>query len=231
MKKERIKNNIWYLWNDYKWLLMAGLVVAALAIHLLFAALLKKDAALCVMLVDAHTPVSESDMQRDALAALGLDPGKYSATFSNSLMFSDTDSGNYAMASLSRFLADIGSEKLDVCAMREDDFKKYDESGTWADLAALFGEAGMSVADEAGLLLADEAGLPVLDEEDLLVADGRVIGIYADALPGLEKYECYPQEDCRGVVGIVYNAPHPENAVRYLAYLGQTGDGSLFEGE
>ena len=72
MKKERIKNNIWYLWNDYKWLLMAGLVVAALAIHLLCAALLKKDAALCVMLVDAHTPVSESDMQRDALAALGL---------------------------------------------------------------------------------------------------------------------------------------------------------------
>ena len=223
MKKERIKNNIWYLWNDYKWLLMAGLVVAVLAMHLLFAALLKKDAALCVMLVDAHTPVSESDMQRDALAALGLDPGKYSATFSNSLMFSDTDSGNYAMASLSRFLADIGSEKLDVCAMREDDFKKYDESGTWADLAELFGEAGMS--------LADEAGLSVLDEEDLLVADGRVIAIYADALPRLQKYECYPQEDCRGVVGIVYNAPHPENAVRYLAYLGQTGDGSLFGSE
>lgn len=207
MKKERIKNNLWYLWSDYKWLLLAGLVVAALAVHLLVAALLKKDAALGVMLVDAHTPVAESDMEKDALAALELDPEKYSISISNSLMFSDTDSGNYAMASLSRFLTDIGSGKLDLCAMREDDFRKYDESGTWADLTELF----------AG------AGVPVPDEAELLVVDGRVIGVYTNALPVLEEYECYPQEDCRGVAGIVYNAPHPENAVRYLAFLGSNG--------
>ena len=203
MKEKNIKNNLYYLWNDYKWIIMAGLVVTALAVYLILTALLKKEDVLSVMLVDAHTPVSESAMEADCLNALGLEPGKHSASFQNSLMFSDTDSGNYAMSSLSRFLADIGSEKLDLCAMREDDFIKYDASGTWTNLQELF----------------PEGGLPVSGENVLPAADGRVIGIYADALPVLAGYECYPQEDCRGVIGIVYNAPHPENAARYLQYL------------
>ena len=205
INNRNIKNSLVYFWVDYKWLIMAGLVMAALAVYLLLTAVLKKDSALYVMLIDAHTPVSESSMESDALKALELDPGQYSTQVLNSLMFTDTDSGNYAMSSLSRFMADIGSGKLDVCAMREDDFIKYDESGTWADLKELFGEED----------------LPVQDENDLLIVDGRVIGIYTDALPALEGYECYPQEDCRGAVGIVYNAPDQDNAVRYLRYLSE----------
>ena len=200
-KRDDINNRLTYLLTDYKWFWLAGLVVAALVIHLLVAAFSQKETVLYAMLVDCHADASQNTLETDAIADLGFDPGTQRVQIESSLLFEDTQSGSYAMASLSRFLADIGSGKLDVCGMLEDDFVKYDNAGTWIDLRQVMGSE-----------------LPA-DEEKLLVRDGRVIGIYADALPVLRDYGCYDRAYGRGVLGIIHNAPHMENARAYLLFL------------
>ena len=118
-------------------------------------------------------------------------------------MFQGTDSGSYSMTSLSKFMADIGSELLDVCGMTKDDFVKYDGSQTWMDLRDC---------------LTDEQ-MTVLEDKLLTTDDGRAIGIMADDLPVLKADNCYTSTDTEAAVGIIYNTPHKEEAVKYLLYL------------
>lgn len=100
-------------------------------------------------------------------------------------------------------MADIGSELLDVCGMTKDDFVKYDGSQTWMDLRDC---------------LTDEQRT-VLEDKLLTTDDGRAIGIMADDLPVLKADNCYTSTDTEAAVGIIYNTPHKEEAVKYLLYL------------
>ena len=206
MKKKNFANKLYYLWLYYKWPLLAGLLAVFVAVYFLFAILTKKETVLSVMLIDCHTDVSADRMESDFLLEAGFDPAKTQAEFVISLLFADAESGSYTMTSLSRFLADIGSEKLDVCGMLEEDFIKYDNSQTWLDLSTFLD------ADMLSRL-----------EGSFLEKDGRLIGIYTDALPVLEAYDCYGIPEKRGVLGVIYNSPHKEAAEKYLQYV--AGDG------
>jgi len=212
---KKLRNNLTYLWSDYKWILLACLVVLGLVAHFALTALTQKETAVYAMLIDCHTDTPQKTFEADALRALELDPGLYRAQIETGLMFTDTESGSYAMTSLSRFLADIGSGKLDICAMPEEEFVKYDRSGTWTDLRKVFPEP----AREDSSRESRQEGEPSPDA--FLIRDGRVIGMYADRLPALAAYGCYENPESRGVVGILYNAPHSENAAAYLRWLGK----------
>lgn len=197
------KNDLSYFWEFYKWQILAAGVAAVLGIYLLCAALLKKECALSVMLLDCHADVSQEQMEQELLQALQLNKKEFTVSVQNELMISDTDVGTYAMTSLSRFLSDVGSEKLDVCGMLESDFLKYDASGTFLDLRECL----------------DEAQLQNLKGSLLVADDGRIVGIYADGLSGMKKDGCYDAADSRGVLGVVYNTKHKEMAGEYLMYL------------
>ena len=201
MNRKKLNNELAYLWIYYKWPLLAALVILTAVLYSLLSLHNGKETVLSVMLIDCHTDISPEQMERDYLQACGRDPGRQQAEFLTTLMFGDTESGSYPMPSLSRFLADIGSEKLDVCGMREEDFLKYDNSGTWLDLREL--------------LPKDLLSSP---ESTLTAADGRVIGLYTDVLPLLQEYGCYGYGSGRGVLGVIYNAPHREAAGEYLAF-------------
>lgn len=199
----KLKNDLKYLWIYYKWQILAALVVVILSSHFLITAFSQKECALSIMLLDCYTEVSDEKMEKELLQSLQLDQKKYVIEVQNSLMIDNTESGNYAMTSLSRFMSDVGSEKLDVCGMLQNSYLKYDYSRTFLDLRECFTEEQLSEIEEA--LLVTE--------------DGRVIGIYADALDKLQEDGCYDSEDERGVVGIVYNTKHLDMAVNYLLYL------------
>lgn len=203
MEKKRIKNNLEYFWMYYKWQILAALVILGLAVYFVFAAVTKKECVLSVILLDCHTEISGEQMEKDFLEAADLDGKMYSASIQNHLMFENTTSGNYAMTSLSRVLADIGSEKLDVCAMLETDFKKYEKSGTFMDLRQCLTEEELLSLEEA--LIYGE--------------NSNIIGIYADSLPEMEDYGCYEDKETRAGIGIVYNTPHKEKAAEYLRFL------------
>lgn len=202
-----MKKNIGYFWSFYKWQMLAALVVAVLCIYLLGAALTKRECVLSVMLLDCHGTAGQEQMERELLQALQLNEKQYTVSVQSDLMIADTQSGSYAMASLSRLLADIGSEKLDVCGMLEEDFFKYEASGTFLDLREYMGKEE----------------LDAFGDELVIMEDGRVAGIYIDALPQMRKNRCYDTEGSRGVIGIVYNTKHPEMAAAYLRWLASDG--------
>lgn len=198
------KKHSGYFWEFYRWQILAALIVTALAIYLFRAAWTKKECALSVMLLDSHGETSQEQMERELIQALQLNERQYTVSVQSDLMIADTQSGSYAMTSLSRLLADIGSEKLDVCGMLEEDFFKYEASGTFLDLREYM---------EVEELNAFGDGLVVM-------GDGRIVGIYADMLPQMQKNGCYDAENGRGVIGIVYNTKRPETAAAYLRWLG-----------
>lgn len=48
---------------------------------------------------------------------------------------------------------------------------------------------------------------------------GMIVGILADDLPVLQAEECYTNKETEAAIGIIYNAPHKDEAVKYLLYL------------
>ena len=202
-EKKSIKNNLEYFWMYYKLPFLAGVVVVVLVVYFLVASLTAKDTVLSVMLIDCHTEMSGEELAEEYAKAADIDQKKYQIQIQNNLMFQGTDSGNYSMTSLSKFMADIGSELLDVCGMLKDDFIKYDGSDTWMDLREC---------------LTDEQS-KVLEDYFLMTDDGRAIGIMADELPILKADNCYTSTDTEAAVGIIYNTPHKEEAEKYLLYL------------
>lgn len=202
-KKKSIKNSLEYFWMYYKLPFLAGLVVVVLAVYFLVASLTAKDTVLSVMLIDCHTEMSGEKIAEEYMEATGLDQKKYQVQIQNNLMFQGTDSGNYSMTSLSKFMADIGSELLDVCGMLKEDFIKYDGSQIWMDLRECLSEEQSEK----------------LKDRFLTADDGRVIGIMADKLPVLMADGCYTGTDTQAAVGIIYNTPHKEQAIKYLLYL------------
>ncbi len=199
----KIKNRLEYFWDFYKWPFLAALVLLILGASFLAAALSQKECVLSVMLLDCYAEVSQEEMKADILQGLQLDEKKHAVEMQNNLMLDNTEAGGYAMTSISRFLADIGSEKLDVCGMLEQTFLKYDNAATFLDLRTCFSEQELESFANALLI----------------TADGRVIGLYADQLPRMQTDGCYDSRDARGVIGIVYNTKHPEMAKQYLLYL------------
>lgn len=202
-RKKNIRNSLEYFWMYYKLPFAAVLIVVIMVVYFMVISVTAKESALSVMLIDCHTEMSGEDMAEEYMKAAGTDQKKYQVQIVNNLMFHGTDSGNYSMTSLSRFMADIGSEKLDVCGMLEADFVKYDKSDTWMDLRECLTDEQMKELD--GSLLTAE--------------DGRVIGITANELPVMQKEQCYSGSESRAAIGIIYNTPHKEEAVKYLLYL------------
>ena len=202
-EKKSIKNNLEYFWMYYKLPFVAGMIVAILLLYFLITTLTAKETALSVMLIDCHTEMSGEEMAEKYMDSAGLDKKKYQVQIQNNLMFQGTNSGNYSMTSLSKFMADIGSELLDVCGMLKEDFVKYDQSDTWTDLREYL----------------TEEQTEILKDHLLITDDGRVIGILADDLPVIQTDGCYTNEETDAAIGIIYNAPHKDEAVKYLLYL------------
>ena len=202
-KKKSIKNNLEYFWMYYKLPFIAGMIVVILALYFLITTLTAKETALSVMLIDCHTEMSGEEMAEKYMDSAGMDKKKYQVQIQNNLMFQGTDSGSYSMTSLSKFMADIGSELLDVCGMLKEDFIKYDGSQTWMDLRECLTDKQMEE----------------LKDRLLMTDDGRVIGILADDLPVLLAEECYTNKETEAAIGVIYNAPQKDEAVKYLLYL------------
>ncbi len=196
-------NRLAYVWDFYKWQILGAAVVVVLGLFFLISSLFQKECALSVMLIDCGTEVSQQAMERELLQALQLDKRQYTVEMQNSLMFDNTEAGGYAMTSISRFLADIGSQKLDVCGMQESSFLEYSKAGTFLDLRECF----------------TQEQLQTLSHAWVVAEDGSIIGLYADELPGMEKNGCYDSPDARGAVGIVYNTTRLDMAKAYLMYL------------
>lgn len=200
MKREKIKNEIYYIWTMYKIPSIGAIVLALVIGGFVLSAIKGKDNTLEVMFIDSFSTYSDSQMESEYVNTDLTDSKKWDILTIGSLMFSGTESDVYVMNSLSRFMSDIGSNKLDVCGMLIDDYEKYDKSGLFLDLSVCF------TSEE----------LDKFEGQFLKTSDGRLIGIYADAFPRLKKWNCYENKDNKGVVGIIYNSRHINEAKQYI---------------
>ncbi len=165
-----------------------------------YAKVTQKDCVFEAMLFDIHTDVAEEQLVSSFCSYADIDLKKYDASVSTSLLLSDAASGNYAMASLSKFQAAVGTEDLDACMMLEGDFQKYAKSGCFLDLREIFSEEEIE-------------GFP----KKYTDPKGRILGVYSNGLKKMGEIGGYEKK--AGIIGIVYNSKRKETAAKFLRFL------------
>lgn len=193
------KDRLYYFWMYYKipvFLIGAGLIVALSFIH---AGVTKKTPYLNAMFFDIHTDADESSLEQDFAKYADIDSREYDISVSTSLMLSDSSSASYSMGSLARLYTQVGNEELDVCGMKEKDFEKYEKAGIFLDLSTVFSKEEMEE-------------FPGLYEKD-----GKILGIYLNGCPKIEKIGGYSGSDA--VIGIIQSSGHIDEAKTFLKYL------------
>lgn len=197
-----MKDKLGYFWMYYKLPLIAAVIFCCVLCSFGWNIVSQKESVLNVMLVDSHSPV-EGQKMADAFAeASGIDKSRYEVNIQTTYLFEDASFRTYEMAGRSKFYADIGNKELDVCAMLEKDFAQYAQSGGFLSLSSVLSEEQIK-----------ELG------DGIYKQSGEVYGIYVDSLKGNVLSGCYEDAGSQGVIGIIYNTPHLEQAVRYLEYV------------
>lgn len=193
------KDRLGYFWMYYKipvFLIVVAVIVIVSFVH---TNLTQKTSCLDAALFDIHSSAEENALETDFEHYAGINTKKYAATISTSLMLSDSSSSSYSMGSLARLYTETGTGKLDVCAMRKKDFKKYEKAGIFLDLSKV---------------------LPKEELEKYSVRrdkSGAVTGLYLKDSSRIKKIGGYPKRD--GVVGILKQSKHIGAAKQFLRWL------------
>lgn len=193
------KDRLGYFWMYYKipvFLIAVAAIVIASFVH---TNLTQKTSCLDAVLFDVHSSAEENALEKDFEQYAGVNTKKYAATISTSLMLSDSSSSSYSMGSLAKLYTQVGTGKLDVCAMREKDFKKYEKTGIFLDLSKVLSK--------------EELGKYSVCRDQ----SGAVTGLYLKDSPLVNKIGGYPKED--GVIGILKQSDHMETAKQFLKWL------------
>lgn len=193
------KKKLEYFWMYYKIPFLTVLAIVIVAAYFIHAKLAEKPYSLQALMYDIHTDVPEEELAQSFAEYAGIDTRKYDVYISTSLLLSDAASGNYALTSLSRFMAMIGTEDLDACMMTAEDFERY-ATVAFLDLREMFSEEELA---GFGKVYTD--------------ADGAVRGVYGSCLKKIGEIEGYEGKD--GVVGIIYNSTRKDMAAEFIRYL------------
>lgn len=207
MEKDKrlcFRDRIEYFWMYYKLPLLAVIIMVFAVVQWVWASGVGKAVQLSVMLSDCYTDADGEFLAGEFAEYAGLDEKTETVLINTKSLFSNAPTGIYAMTSLSRFYADTGTEKLDVAGFLQEDFQRYAGAEVFANLEELFGR------DELALY-----------EDHLYYQDGKPVGIYADGLPGLQKYKIYDDPEKRAVIGVVYNSRNRNMAGKYIEYLSE----------
>lgn len=200
VKGKSFREKAEYFWTYYKTPVLAALALLLTAAFWLHSAASEKETALNVLLMDAMSGTDDETMGEELKKGIGVADGEKEVLIGSSYLLSGTDSGTYAMTSISKFYSEVGTGKLDVCGFWEKDFEKYAGSGSFLDLRNCFSQEELK---ELEAFLYYEKGAPV--------------GIYAHGLPKLTGYGCY--EGHPAIVGIVYNSERVGTAAKALRFL------------
>lgn len=200
MKQWTWRERLEYFWMYYKIPFLAAVFICAVALYFIHAKITEKDYAFNAILLDIHSDVNEEVLEEEFADYAGIDRTEEEVEISTSLLFSDAASGNYTMASLARLYTQIGTDELDVCMMKEEDFEKYIEADIFVDLRDVFTEEELDKFPEL-----------YIDEQ------GRVLGVYKEGLRKIEDMNGYSEQ--QGVAGILYNTKHEDTAKLFLEYL------------
>lgn len=196
------KDKLEYFWMYYKLPVLVTLGVCFFVGYFVHAKLTEKESAFEALLFDIHTNAQEEELSEEFAGYAGIDTDEYEVVISTSLLLSDANSGNYTMASLAKLYTQVGTESLDACMMLESDFENYAEADCFADLRDIFTEQELEQFDQ---VYTDE--------------DGQILGIYSSSLSKIQEIGGY--EDAEGILGIMYNSTHTDEAKAFVEFLSE----------
>ena len=200
MKQRLFLKKLEYYFMYYKLPVLIGLTLLSVSGYLIYAKCAEKSDSFQVILFDIHTDADDRRLADLFAEAVNLDQSEYDVEIETNLLLTDGTT-NYAMASKAKYYSMVGTQKLDVCMMLEEDFKNYEKADAFLDLREVFSEEEL-------------ACFPDLCYD----AEGHCIGIYGSSLPKIKEIHGY--ENQKSIMGILYNSRHKELSAQYLRYLG-----------
>ena len=197
-----MKDKFGYFWMCYKLPVIVAVIICFVLCSFGLSTATQKESVLNVMLIDSHPTTDGQEMAAAYAQTSGIDQSMYEVNIQTEYLFEGALSRTYEMAGRSKFYADIGNEELDVCAMLEKEFCLYAQSGGFLSLSSVLSDEQI-----------EDLGDGVYEQ------NGEIFGIYIDSLKGNALDGCYEDGSARGVIGVIYNTPRLEEAVRYLKYV------------
>lgn len=201
MKKDS-KKKIQYIWDYYKFPILAAIVVLGILITFLVRHFTAKESLLYLALVNVTAGTELTEALGDGfLDACGYDTGRNQVYYYKDLYLAGADEevdSQYAYISRLKIMSLVDAEQLDVVLMDQKALDSFTESGYLCDLEALLAE---KLPDRLGSLkdslTPGRQGL-LLDESPLIREAGFSGSVY---------------------LGILENSTHTDAAVRYVNYL------------
>lgn len=199
------KQKLEYFWMYYKVHTIIAIVAVIVVGSLLKTWIFQKDMVLLVSAFDTgNTEVTT--IEEDFMAYAGVDTAHEDVVIQHDgPLSSSTD--QYAIANNMKVVAQVNSGELDILITLPDKFEEYSKIDCYRDLRDIYTEEELAAFD----------GL-VTDE------NGRILGIRASQMPGMEKYGLYQhdEEELQGIIGIVLNSGRVENAKKFIKFLMET---------
>lgn len=240
-EREAIKNasfpeKLKYFWSYYKWHTICTILGVTLLVILVRDILIQKDDAFFCALLNAAVPDQEQTeiFHNDFVEYAGIDVKEFDVRFDSTLTFNQGVGTEFAMSASQRLLVYTAAGELDVIVGNSEIFPEEANQGMFFDLREILTEEQLAKY-EPYFYYVDQA---LIDEWDLISQEGSITAEYPlppDPTKPEEMEQPIPVAlfvtDCEKLtdvyyfpgdyvaVGVMVNAPNPENGVKFIDYL------------
>ncbi len=195
---------------------LAGMLIAFLAVYLIYTIVSPKDKNLLrVAFVDYYfmEEVTEQ-MAEDFIRERQITLGEHEVITFDGTNYQISGSGNYNSATV--FSTHVMAREIDMVIAPESSFQTYAFNGSIGSLTELLpSDLYGAVSDRFFLSKIRQENESLKDA----VGEDYVLGIYLDGTPFWEKYASSVKGEERPVIGIIINGPNKERAVEFLRYV------------
>lgn len=240
-EREALKNADFKTRWDYFWeynktrTIIIGMCVFFVLVYI-HSVLTQKEDAIFVYMLNS-LPASEESIakfEEDFAAYAGIDTKEYDMMFDTSITLSTSGLGQAVSDSVQRMTAYIASGKIDVIVGSSDLFVTEANQQIFADLRTILSEEQIA-AYEPYFYYVDQAHLDKVNTAEYLLDITQElpeapdptkpeemeqpipVGLFVTDLPKLSDVYYFTGD--YAAVGILSNAPHPENALAFVDFM------------
>lgn len=236
IKNADFKTKVKYFWDYYKWHSLIVVIAIVFVITLIYNIMTRKEDALfaamlnCTVLDDYQAFVFEEDYKK----YIDLDTKKYDIQIETTLDFNQSAVHEVNMSASQRLFVYISTGELDVILGGSDIFPQQANQGIFCDLREIlsaeqlekyepyFYYVDQTIVDEWYEISSTydlEAEYPDMPEptkpEEM---DNPIpVGLFVTDSTRFDNLYYFGEGYC--AIGVMVNAPHPENSVKFIDYL------------
>lgn len=240
-EREALKNGtrqqkLEYFWLYYKWHLIVGIAAVIAITSFVYNLITQKDTALYVLMLNSFATAEDAGeaYKQDFLKAANIDTDEYDAIIDSSLYMDLNSMDEMTYSTVQKIGVYVAAKELDLFAGDEEIFKHHAYLDYMADLRDVltpeqiekyssdffYIDREVLKAKDAANDALEEYTLPYPDPkkpEDM--ADPVPVGIFLNNVSEEFKNNYSFKKKDSGVIGVIINTTHPENAQSYIDYI------------